>query len=711
MASLQLIFPPLTGVNYPYLSTPSLMAYILEKSSHPVSQIDLNMAVVEWLLRPQTVGLWIERANYMLARFKGREIQGREVIEYARAASLVVRGEALQAALPAALQTIRSKEALTNPAHIAYADKVIAEALEAASIAHSPERINLTEPVWLYSASSPAELKAGVEDLSNLIYSIYDQMLSLADFTADVVGISIVYHGQVLPALCFAAWLKRRRPDVRIIAGGPFFTVHRDRLVGEPWLFDWLDVICVFEGEKALLGYLDCVDGATKCALVPGLVWRQYGMVINSGTPDPVDVADLPCPNFDGLPLDAYHLPERTLPLLASRGCYWRCAFCTHHYIYGDTYRIRSPARLAEDMAQLAGRWNCRHIYFADESMSPRLLRHISGALLESDMDIRWGCELRAEKSLTLHDLHLAFRSGCRVFSFGVESTNQRVLDSMGKGIAVCDIERIFNDCYSAGIHAHLMGIIGFPGETEQENDETFDFIEKNRKVIDLAGFSYFYLLRHSPVDRHPEQFFLDSVADLRPDLRFEERRRYGVSQGLSMAQSFDRWNQKMSEPGFLSVALKHGHSTRDRFLFSSGAQQTAPMFPVRESALPVNDLAVCLMDFSHDLPTALAESDAFLPQAARRYNLEGTTLRESWRALATAPLAPLPRPALVAFAPKSWTSFVLDPMAACLLLQLHHLPASDVLGHLQDAEKSIALQHIEVFAEAGLIARNSFLR
>ena len=304
---------------------------------------------------------------------------------------------------------------------------------------------------------------------------------------------------------------------------------------------------------------------------------------------------------------------------------------------------------------------------------------------------------------MTPQDLDAAFRSGCRVFSFGVESTNQRVLDSMGKGIAVHDIERIFNHCHKAGIHAHFMGIIGFPGETEEENNETFDFIERNHKVIDLAGFSYFYLLRHSPVDRHPEQFFLDGVADLRPDLRFEERRRYSVLQGLSMAQSFDRWNEKMSDPDFMAIALKHGHATRDRFLFSPGAQEIS-LSLAQKSPLPVNDLLVSLMEFSHDLRAALVESDGFFPLAARRYNLEGVTLWESWKTLATPPLPPLPVAALVAFAPKSWTPFVLDPMAACLLLQLHRSPAHDVLAHLEEAEKFIAQHHINAFVEAGLM-------
>lgn len=216
-------------------------------------------------------------------------------------------------------------------------------------------------------------------------------------------------------------------------------------------------------GEKALVGYLDFVDGATKLALVPGLIWRQYGMVLNSGTPEPVDMANLPCPDFDG-PLDAHHLPERTLPLLASRGCYWRCAFCTHHYIYGDSYqRIRSPRSSPTTWRGWPGNGTVDIFISPTSRCPPRLLRHISSTLLKATPAFA-GAVSFGRKKATPQDLDVAFRSGCRVFSFGVESTNQRVLDSMGKGIAVHDIERIFNNCHKAGIHAHFMGIIGFPG-------------------------------------------------------------------------------------------------------------------------------------------------------------------------------------------------------------------------------------------------------
>ena len=48
----------------------------------------------------------------------------------------------------------------------------------------------------------------------------------------------------------------------------------------------------------------------------------------------------LPLPDFDGFPLDHYFVPERIIPYLATRGCYWgRCTFCDHGQGYFDQYR------------------------------------------------------------------------------------------------------------------------------------------------------------------------------------------------------------------------------------------------------------------------------------------------------------------------------------------------------------------------------------
>lgn len=679
MARLELVFPPLTGVNYPYLSTAVLKAYVEANSAHTVGQHDLNMALVDWLLRPETVRHYAARAQAALDALEGPALDLQQSLVYARCLDLTLQAESLALALPDALRVVRDPAAIHDATAIAAADRVISAALDAASAARPAERLNFGEPVWRYSASSPAELKAGIEDTGCLAHELcaqaFDPMLFEA---ADAVGLSVVYHGQVLPALCLAAQIKDWRPDLPIVVGGPFFTVHRQVLKTQAWLFDLIDAFVVFEGEDPLVGYLDCIDGAKSRAEVPGLIWRDDdGAVRESGMPVAVEVNKLPCPDFDGLPLDAYHLPEPTLPLLASRGCYWDCAFCTHHYIYGDSYRVRSRELIAEDLAAMRDRWGCRHVYFVDESLSPRLLRHISQASLQTGTDLRWGCELRAERSLTREDLDLAYGAGCRVFSFGIESANQRVLDSMNKGIKVEEIQRLLRDCREAGIRSHLMFIVGFPGETPEELDDSLEFVRRNNALIDLVGFSYFVLLRHSPVERKAADFGISRLQDLAAGLEFEERRAYDVNRGLGMSESFERWVTAVRTPQLQEAQARAGHVQRERFMFDAGPDLGAGRRLLDRLASAAIEVDIG----GYDIAEAQRLQSAFLLEAGRRYNLAGETLLDQLTRTRVR-IPALPRGAqFYAFNPATARSHVLDIHAARALARGELTPSAELVA------------------------------
>ncbi|WP_437552545.1 radical SAM protein [Sorangium sp. So ce367] len=682
MASLDLVFPPLTGVSYPYLSTAALTAYVRQESDHRVQQHDLNYKVVDWLLRPTTVSRWIERAERCIAADAGRTLDGRDAFRFAQCADLVMKGPAILELLPKALEVVRSTSGIAHPGEVAAADRIVAAALAAARVGSPPEAFNLVEPIYRYSASSPGELRRGLEDEENPFYRIYDELIAPHDLRADVVGISVIYHGQVYPALSLARWLRHRNPHTKILMGGPIFTVHRERLKCHAWLFDWVDAFAIYEGESPLVGYLDALARPRRSLLghpldgVPGLIWRAPDGVHETGAPTPIDVNRLPCPDFDGLPVSDYHMPEPVLPLLASRGCYWRCAFCTHHYIYGESYRVRSPERINTDLQILRERYGSRHIYFVDESMSPKLLRHISNALLDVRSDVRWGCELRTERNLSREDLEKAFASGCRVFSFGVESANQRVLDLMEKGITVPEIDRIIEQAADAGIHNHVMCIVGFPGEEEHEAEDTLRFVARHRDDIDLVGFSFFYLLRHSPVERSPRTYSVREMRELRHGYDFEERLAYEVESGIDQETAFALWQRMSGTPDVALIGARSGHAQRERLLFSPGR---AGLGRLRAQGLPtplrdaIRNLPAELRAFGHDLEAATNVSTPFLLEAGRAYNCHGTALEESWTQFGLAhSLPPLAQPALYVFLPDRWAFLRLESATARVLLRLH---------------------------------------
>ena len=96
----------------------------------------------------------------------------------------------------------------------------------------------------------------------------------------------------------------------------------------ERFFTDVFDSAILYEGEHALLWLLDALDGQRTMNSVPNLMHRdETGIHVNQEIYTEKTTA-LPLPDFDGLPLDHYFVPERIIPYLATRGCYWgRCTF------------------------------------------------------------------------------------------------------------------------------------------------------------------------------------------------------------------------------------------------------------------------------------------------------------------------------------------------------------------------------------------------
>ena len=112
---------------------------------------------------------------------------------------------------------------------------------------------------------------------------------------------------------------------------------------------------------------------------------------------------------------------------------------------------------------------------------------------------------------LTENRMELLYESGCRKLIFGLESYNQRVLDSMKKGVELEVIDRIVEECIRIGIGMHFYLITGFPTETPAEARESVDFVINNQRILDSPGFSciisQFDLEKGTPLENNPSEW------------------------------------------------------------------------------------------------------------------------------------------------------------------------------------------------------------
>ena len=217
-------------------------------------------------------------------------------------------------------------------------------------------------------------------------------------------------------------------------------------------------------------------------------------------------------PDFDGLPLGRYLAPYLVLPLLTAHGCYHGdCAFCNVGYGRPGHFKPLRSELVVEQMLALQRKYGIRHIFFADEAMTPRSMREMS-ALLEAHersggSPIHWcGC-MRFEKAITQDLLESMARGGCRMILFGLETASERMIELMDKGTKRATMSRILKESTQAGIWNHTFFFFGFPTETLEDAQDTVNFVFEHGDVIHSGSPGEFVLERYSPVHLQPAKY------------------------------------------------------------------------------------------------------------------------------------------------------------------------------------------------------------
>jgi radical SAM superfamily enzyme YgiQ (UPF0313 family) len=517
-SKVMLLFPPEWVPTAPYLALPSLTA-VLREAGHTVIQRDVNIEMYDhfftteflvWIRARQTMQLRSLQMKEKRGELTDQEASQLAVLEQvmtidvfdlaarAEEAKVIVRGERFYEAdkLEVALNTFRE------------AMQFISAAYYPASLVFYPMESNLG-----YRPGVSKELLACLDDEQVNVYrDICNQLVlpAVAKERPDVVGLSIGTQMQLIAGLTFCKMIKETFPDVHVVVGGNVITRLQEELPKQERFFgEVFDTAILYEGEHALLWLIEALKGQREMTSVPNLMYRTADGVQQNKEIYTEKMAALPLPDFDGFPLDHYFVPERIIPYLATRGCYWgRCTFCDHGQGYFDQYRGMTAQHVVDQVKALRDKYQCRHFLFSDESYPPALFKKVSQLLVDQDVGIKWTTLIRFEETLQDQAIwDLAAKAGCCTLYYGMESANERVLNLMDKHAKKSVIQNNLQLAAKAGIWNHVMAFYGFPGETKDEALETRQFVIDNQPVIHSVELFYFVAYRHTPMVRNPEKF------------------------------------------------------------------------------------------------------------------------------------------------------------------------------------------------------------
>lgn len=293
-------------------------------------------------------------------------------------------------------------------------------------------------------------------------------------------------------AVDFSQEYRKIAPDVLIVIGG-----HHASIMPEETLRDneCFDILCKGEGEYALAellaGYKNTGFDRNKflsnfelLKSIPGIVFRKDGQVISNNNPELIkDLDVLPFPARDLLNMDAYKpLPNqyKRLPLLnmtISRGCPYECIYCSANPIFGRRIRMRSADKTVEEIERLIKDYGAREISFWDDTLTfnKKWLSRFCSLILEKKIDITWTCYSRVD-TVNLEMLRLMKEAGCWNIFFGVESGDQKILDTIGKGTTIEQIRNACKMCKQVGIEVRASFMLALPQETPEMAKKTINF-------------------------------------------------------------------------------------------------------------------------------------------------------------------------------------------------------------------------------------------
>ncbi|RMH15927.1 MAG: radical SAM protein, partial [Acidobacteria bacterium] len=269
------------------------------------------------------------------------------------------------------------------------------------------------------------------------------------------------------------------------------------------------------EGEATLGEALAALDGGGDLARVAGLTIAPQlagGDEALRTPPRPVlrDLDALPFPAWDLVDVERYRrlwLARHgyfSMNLVATRGCPYHCNWCAKP-IWGQTYHMRSPENVADELAELRARYRPDHLWFADDILGLKRgwMAEFAAAVAARGARTPFKCLSRADLLGRRGEVESLARAGCDIVWIGAESGSQKILDAMEKGTTVEQIRAAAQKVHEAGMRIGFFLQFGYPGETREDLELTRALVRDCRP--DEIGMSVSYPLPGTPFYRRVE--------------------------------------------------------------------------------------------------------------------------------------------------------------------------------------------------------------
>ncbi len=300
---------------------------------------------------------------------------------------------------------------------------------------------------------------------------VIEQVLrKVADEGITLIGFKLWAGNALAGSVRMAEAIRKAFPHLTIVAGGPAVRYAQEILFQRSTIFDFL---IHGDGEGPIV---ELAQG--KRENVSGTIQFKDGKAIDNGPAKTLDLNKMAFPVYDPSVYPEIDQLLRIRILDESRGCFNKCAFCSHPF-FNESTRLKTPVRVVDEMEHANKHEGISYFRFSGSNPPWRFLNAIAKEILKRKLDIRYS-SYASMNNIKLGDMATLASSGLRALFFGIESGDPAFLKQVHhKNNRDPEfIHAVTEEAMRAGIFVCVSIIVPSPFETEQTKKSTLDLLK-----------------------------------------------------------------------------------------------------------------------------------------------------------------------------------------------------------------------------------------
>ncbi len=298
--------------------------------------------------------------------------------------------------------------------------------------------------------------------------------------SSDAIGIN-VYSKSIPEISHIINIIKEIDSDIPIILGGPHCTFHPDSaLIDIP-----ADISVEGEAEQSIKEVAKALNQSKDFSEIPGVYYRKNNE-IKKGKPfkliNDLDSIKFPARHlidkyvycYGKINKEYFYTPKFTC-MMTSRGCPFRCSFCTRHMVT-STYRKRSADNVVNELKIIDEKYDSVGMLDDNFLQDKKRVFKIMDKIIDSRIDLNiyvLGARVDSADSELYKKMK---KAGVTHISFGIESGNQDIIDFYNKKITLKQIAKAVTLAKKMDFLVTGSFILGAPFETIDHIKKTVKF-------------------------------------------------------------------------------------------------------------------------------------------------------------------------------------------------------------------------------------------